>query len=115
MAGSNGLRRVARRPYWREADARVVVDAWRDSGESLASFGGRHGVSPRRLARWATRLKGGREVRFHPVRLVEPPTQAEDRSLAIELPGGETVRLPTGFELDDLRRVLAALAERHGC
>ena len=36
--------RVAARRYWREADARVVVEAWRRSGESLSPFARRYRV-----------------------------------------------------------------------
>jgi hypothetical protein len=36
--------RVATRRYWREADARVMVEAWRQSGTSLSAFIRRYGV-----------------------------------------------------------------------
>ena len=115
MAASDGPRLAARRSYWREEDARVVVDAWRGSGESLAGFCRRHKVKPRRLARWAARVDASPEVHFHAVRVVDQPHLAIDRSLALELPAGVTLRLPAGFDLDDLRRVLVALSERQGC
>ncbi len=47
---------VARRPYWREDDARVIVDAWKRSEESLAAFARRHGLHPHRVARWASKI-----------------------------------------------------------
>ena len=72
MARRADVRRVAERRYWRESEARVLVEAWRSGGETLAGFAGRHGVERRRLARWVGRLEGvGGALRFHPVRLVE--------------------------------------------
>jgi hypothetical protein len=57
--------------YWREADARAVVEAWLRSGQPLSRFARGHGLQPHRLSRWAGRLQGkGRPVRFHPVRVV---------------------------------------------
>ena len=72
MAGRSELRRVAAQGYWREDEARVVVEAWRRSGESLAAFVRRQGIARRRLERWAHRLGAARgRVRFHRVRLVQ--------------------------------------------
>jgi hypothetical protein len=72
MAKQVAVRQVAERWYWREADARVLVEAWRSSGEALWGLARRHGVEPRRLARWVSRLRGAGvgALRFHPVRLV---------------------------------------------
>ena len=36
MAGKTGVADVVDRPYWREAEARIVVEAWRNSGEALS-------------------------------------------------------------------------------
>ena len=43
--------RVAGRRYWREAEARVVVGAWRRSGESLSAFARRYRVHGTRITR----------------------------------------------------------------
>ena len=92
--------------YWREAEARVVVAAWRQSGETLTAFARRRGVHPRRLARWARRLEGkrGEPVRFHPVQLVA--ARPREAKLEILLRSGCRVRVPSGFAVEDLRRVL---------
>lgn len=121
MGRAAEVRQVAERPYWREAEARVVVEAWRGSGEMLAVFAGRHGVEPRRLARWVRRLELGAEggVRFHPVRLLEPPAEAKRSGsgapIEIELAHGRRVRVPRGFEAEELRRVLLVLGEVAAC
>jgi hypothetical protein len=115
MAEVDVVRRAARSRYWREGEARAVVDAWRASGEPLAAFCREHGVARVRVARWAARLEPGLAVRFHPVQLrggVEPGSR---REFAVELPDGTTIRVPAGFEVADLRRILAAVAPHPGC
>jgi hypothetical protein len=121
MASRADVCRVAERPYWREAEARVLVEAWRGSGEVLARFARRHGVDPRRLARWVSRLERGtdKEVRFHPVRLLEkraePQRSGSGARIEIELVHGQRVCVPRGFEAEDLRRVLMVLGEVAAC
>lgn len=114
-----GVAVVAGRPYWRAADARVVVEAWRRSGEPLSRFAKRHGVDPRRIARWASRLRGSGgpgALQFHPVRLAPEASQIwGSSSIEIELVGGRRVRIAGGFAADDLRRVLAVLEEEVRC
>jgi hypothetical protein len=112
------VRLVAERRYWREAEARVLVGAWRSSGEALSAFARRHGVERRRLARWVSRLEetGAGALRFHPVRVVERrPESGGGAPIEIQLGGGQRVRVPHGFESEDLRRVLAVLAAATPC
>ena len=120
MARRADVRRVAERRYWRESEARVLVEAWRSSGETLAGFARRHGVERRRLARWVGRLEGvGEALRFHPVRLVErrPDRESSESGapIEIELAEGQRVRVSRGFAAEDLRRVLAVLGEAAKC
>jgi len=115
MSETGIIRSTARSRYWREEDARVVVDAWRESGASLAGFCRSHGVASARLSRWAARLGREAAVRFHPVRLTTGGESAPRAGLEIEFPDGTTVRLPAGFALDDLRRILSALAPAPRC
>ena len=118
MARKADVRRVAGRLYWREADARVVVDAWRSSGETLAGFARRQGIERKRLARWVRRLERAAvgPLHFHPVRLVESASETGGGApIDIQLAGGQRVRVAHGFETEDLRRVLAVLAEAARC
>lgn len=115
MAGNEAWRTASRSPYWHERDARAVVDAWRRSGETLSGFCRTHGLSPQRLSRWAARLDRDPAVRFHPVRLTDAGAGAARAILEIQLPGGAMVRLPAGFALDDLRRILSAFESASGC
>jgi hypothetical protein len=48
---------VAGRRHWREADARVLIDAWRQSGQTLTAFARAYEVHPERLARWHRLLR----------------------------------------------------------
>jgi transposase-like protein len=112
------VRWVAERRYWRESEARVLVDAWRRSGETLSGFARRHGVERGRLTRWVRRLQEARKgsVRFHPVRLVESTAETGGGApIEIQLAGGRRVRVPRGFETEDLRRVLAVLERAATC
>jgi hypothetical protein len=122
MAKRSEVAQAAESRYWREAEARVLVEAWRRSGETLTRFARRHGVQRRRLARWVDRLEGapGKAVRFHRVRLVDyrqvdPERDRSGAAIEIQFGGGRLVRVPHGFEADELRRVLAVLAEVTEC
>jgi hypothetical protein len=111
---------VAARGYWRESAARVMVDAWRGSGETVAAFARRHGVDRRRLARWVRRMEasaGEVVVPFHPVRVVGGGPEARVTDAPIEIAVGSTyrVRVPPGFAGEDLRRILAVLAVDGSC
>ena len=108
---------VASGVYWREEDARAVVAAWRASGESVSAFARHHRVQPRRLARWIRRLETATPLHFHPVRVAGAIDNAPSRTPAIEieLPSGERIRLPRGFDVDDLRRVCSVLTASTSC
>ena len=121
MAEKQGAE-VARRAklrYWGEADARVVVDAWRESGETQAAFARRHALHNKRLSWWIRRLErsGASEpkperVRFHPVRVLErTSTAAEggDDRIEIRLGDGRSVHVPAKFAPAALREVLQVL------
>ena len=129
---SGGVAFVAQRRYWSAGDARVIVDAWRRSGESQVSFATRHGLDPKRIGRWAARLARSdlarrdrlspeppprrpttrRALRFHPVEVVSAGGLAlgePDRAIEILLASGPAVRVPPGVAREDLERVLAVL------
>jgi len=112
----NALRQVAKLGYWRESDARVLIEAWRATGESLAGFAKRHGVKPRRLTRWIQQLEESAVPALHPVRLVErSATIGGGGAIELRLAEGTRVFVPPGFTADDLRRVLAVLVESARC
>jgi len=116
MSKDATVREAARRRYWGAAEARIVVEAWRRSGERLASFSRRYGVDRRRVAWWASRLDRGKPaaVRFHPV-LLTGGGDSGGTAIEVEMDGGWRLRLPRGFEAEELRQVLAALREWQRC
>lgn len=109
----DGLQAAFQKDYWREADARAVVEAWRRSGEPLSRFARGRGLQPHRLSRWAARLDGkGRPVPFHPVRVVGGEGGERREAIEVVLLDGRRVRIPAGFAAADLERVLAVLEGR---
>ena len=108
MAGRDTWREVVRSGYWRESDAREVVAAWQQSGQSRSQFCRTHGIAVPRLSRWIARLEQAVTVPFHPVRLTDAARSGGD-ALVVELPGVATIRVLPGFAVEDLRRILSAL------
>lgn len=122
MAKRDGeVERVAALRYWRLAEAQVVVDAWKRSGEGLGAFAERYGIRPRRLRRWASEREASESeeaaaepVGFYPVRVVRGADVEHRGNASLELVLGEEcrVRVPPGFAAEDLERVLAVLGAR---
>jgi len=80
----------------------------KDSGKTLSAFAQQHGVDPRRMARWRSRLRRATPaaVRFHPVQMAVESAACQDGSaIEIELGGGRRVRVGPGFDVDDPRVV----------
>lgn len=115
---------IAERRYWKAADARVVVDAWRASGLSMAAFARDVRCSEKRLARWVKSLGRGREEAVRngragcdatrpadevALQFVELARPASPPVLEVEI-GGAVVRVPRGFDAVTLRQIVAALA-----
>lgn len=116
MSKTIDVRDVASSVYWREEDAKAVVAAWRASGESLSAFARRHGVERRRIARWSRRLDTAAPLQFHPVRVTGAfDPKPSPAAIEIELPSGERIRLPRGFDADDLRRLFSVLDASSSC
>ena len=108
------IKRIAERQRWRAEDARVVIEGWLRSGESLSEFSGRHGLRGERISRWTSRIekRERKGLRFHQVRVME----AQDRLHPVEkievlLPDGRCVRVPDGFAPAELQKVLRVLEE----
>lgn len=122
------LATATRKRYWREADAKLVVRAWRSSGQDLSRFAAEHGITVSRLSRWAVRV-GARQglrfrvvkrasaspvkLRFHPVELIGG--EARGDAIEVVLVDGRRVRVPARFAAEDLDRVLEVLEERSRC
>jgi hypothetical protein len=125
MAGrgsTKSLTSASGKKYWREADARPVVRAWRLSGLELSRFAAEHGINAARLSRWARRLgagpggkRGNARLRFHPVELMGGEGAGHRVAIEVVLFDGRRVSLPCGFAAEDLERVLEVLERRVRC
>ena len=95
----------ARAQRWTEREARAALGALAESGESLASFAEREGLSAAKLYRWRARLSEPAFVELRP----EPRRTEESGVLEVVVGGGRVVRVPADFDADVLRRLLAVL------
>jgi transposase-like protein len=111
---------LARRRRWSEADARMMVRAWSESGDSQAGFARDYGLDVQRLGHWVRRLASEPRdaesaVRFHAVRVVGRADLAQTREstgIEIVLGDGRSVRVARGVDAKTLRVVLRVVGER---
>jgi hypothetical protein len=90
---------------WKAEDARRVLGAWKESGESMAGFAYRHGLNAQRIAWWRDRLPAPTpsptpSLTLVPVTLRATPV-ALSSSAAVSLMVGGAVRV----EVADASRV----------
>jgi hypothetical protein len=99
--------------HWREADARAVLEAWRESGETITEYARNQGIHAERLARWERKLRtlAAQAVSFHPVRVRGQLDNGRPEYIEVVLGQEPRVRIPRGFAPQDLRALLAVLAE----
>lgn len=103
---------LSSRTYWREADARAVLEAWKRSGLSLARFARARAIPLSKLHRWKRRLgQGAVALAFHPVEVRPAAPGGAGASGAIELVvrGGRRVAVGPGFDAEVLREVVEAV------
>jgi len=101
---------------WTEREARLMRDALEQSGDSVRGFALRHGLKEHTVRNWLMRLR--REARpavFVPVKLKAAPLELMPEPLELVLRGGHTVRLGRDFDVELLRRLLAALEGDASC
>ena len=125
-SGMDAVRRISRSSYWRAEDAKVIVEAWRVSGTSVAAFARLHRLSAKRIMRWTKRLADddAPSVRFHRVRVVAPTAAASatppltlDTPPTIEIVVHDElrVRVPPGADPVELRRILDVVRDHDRC
>lgn len=95
----------ARSGRWTEHEARELLGAVEESGESLAAFARREGFSAERLYRWRRKLTGQAFVE------VERESAGIDGCgvLEVVVATGRVVRVPRDFDAVALQRLLAVL------
>lgn len=109
-AVDEGVHAALLKRRWIMTDARVVVEAHRRSGLSLAAFARRHGLSLQRLYDWRRRLDVA--PRFLPVTVKATPAilaPTGGTGLEVVLRGGRTVRVGSGCDERLLARVVEVL------
>ena len=95
--------------YRDESERRAEVSRWHASGESVAAYCARHGMSEESLRRWRKEAERGSSTappKFLRVEMVRRPAQA---GLTLEV-GSARVRVEAGFDAALLRDVVSALA-----
>jgi hypothetical protein len=113
--------RAQRETYWRR-----LIDRWRASGQPKSTFSAREGVSDASLHWWLREIarRDGRgrprvaapapkkpdRPKFVPLRVVASPAQ-DPRPFELVV-AGKIIRVPSGFDPDALRRLIAALEDR---
>lgn len=99
----------ASRSEWRRR-----VRRWQAGGLTAREFADRLGVRVNTLRYWKYVFDRERR-RPAPASLVEvtagPLLSVEDRRVELELPTGHRLRVPSGFDAEALRRLLAMLGE----
>ena len=96
----------------RERRWRRLLAKWNTSGLKASEFCAQEGVTPTALAHWRkeiaardARRTGAADPLFVPVHVAPPPASPLD----VVLPNGRMIRVPPGFDPDQLRAVVAVL------
>ena len=115
------IRGVARRRRWPSSEkARIVAESYAP-GVSATAVAVRHGLHRNQIFAWRRQLRnraalvGTGAPEFVPVRLASPaeivPTMMGNSSRIEVVAAGLTIRLGSGFDTGDLRRVLQTVRE----
>lgn len=91
---------------------REVLSRWEGSALGRAAFCRRERIAPVTLSRWQREFGAGPQAAVEPApAFVEALwSSAGDASLEVTLPTGARVRVPRGFDTDDLARLIAVLS-----
>ena len=100
---------VGQRRQWTKEHARETLAELEVSGETVASFADRKGVSPQRIAYWKRRMAASAAPDFVAVTL---PTRSPGWLELVA--GGVTVRVRVDLEVEHVARLVEALARRVG-
>lgn len=79
---------------WSEDDARLALERWRQSGDTIAAFARAHGVSAPRLYWWRRRLSSTTPAAERSPEIRLAPAAIISEAATVEL------RLPNGIEIE---------------
>jgi len=106
-----GERRTEDGQWWDEAEARRSLGELARTGESIAQFARRRGISAQRVYYWKKRLAETRAPAFVAV----PLGLARDGQIEI-IVDGVTIRVREDLDLERLAEIVEVAARRHrGC
>ncbi len=104
---------------WTDSEAKEVVEGQEASGRTIRAFCKEHDVSEQRFHWWKTKLKkkapgytqAGNASKARKRKLVEVRVRETTSSSPLELAlsGGRVLRVPTGFDETELKRLLSVL------
>ena len=77
---------------WTQDEASIVLEQWRQSGESIAGFARRHGVGPARLYWWKNRLAPTR-LALVPAVVTAATASTSTAAVAIRLRDGIAIEI----------------------
>lgn len=109
MAKPRKQRQWATSRRWTEQLARDALAALEDSGESLAAFASREGLSAGRLYRWRARLGEQSAPAFVEIRPRECAGEHRSGVFEVVVRSGRMVRVPSDFDALSLQRLLAVI------
>lgn len=89
---------------WTLEDARAVLARLEASGLALREFAEREGLDRQRLYRWRTQIGVTAKPTF--VEITRPTSGA---GIEVVLRSGHVLRVPAGFEVETVRRLVAIL------
>lgn len=93
--------------YWRETEARAVLERLDDSGLSVRGFAQREGLNVQRLYRWRRALARGDGAPAPSFVEIVRGTKAP--VVEVVLPSGAVLRVPAGFDGETVRRLVVVL------
>ena len=94
-------------PRWR-----TLIRAQEKSGQTVRDFAESHGIAASTLYWWRSELKR-RDADLVPVEVVAQDIEIGhapiDSGFDLQLPGGVQLRVPRGFDAEELRRLVSTL------
>jgi hypothetical protein len=98
---------------WTESQAHAALSELATTGESVAQFARRKGISVQKIAYWKKRLGHGGKMQFVPVTLpastAAGPAATSEKWIEIAT-SGVVVRVREGLDIDQVARLVQAIA-----
>src|SRR5215831_1886592 len=93
-------RRFKPEPFWRD-----LIDRWKASGQTVATFCAAHRVSQATFYSWRKRLAAPNPDTTPPAPMFAPVRAVPDPTAEVVLPTGLVVRVPVGADPEAVARL----------